>query len=55
MGLSNSPAVFQRTMASFFQKEVTLSNGTKVVALGNFIQIYMDDLLIYSKTAKEHL
>jgi hypothetical protein len=55
MGLSNSPAVFQRTMASFFQKEVTLSNGTKVVALGNFIQIYMDDLLIYSKTAEEHL
>jgi hypothetical protein len=55
MGLSNSPAVFQRTMASFFQKEVTLSNGTKVVALGTFIQIYMDDLLIYSKTAEEHL
>ena len=55
MGLSNSPAVFQRTMASFFQKEVTLSNGTKVVALGNFIQIYMDDLLVYSKTAEEHL
>jgi hypothetical protein len=55
MGLSNSPAVFQRTMASFFQKEVTLSNGTRVVALGTFIQIYMDDLLIYSKTAEEHL
>jgi hypothetical protein len=55
MGLSNSPAVFQRTMASFFQKEVTLSNGVKVVALGTFIQIYMDDLLIYSKTAEEHL
>jgi hypothetical protein len=54
MGLSNSPAVFQRTMASFFQKEYTKPDGTKVTALGSFIQVYMDDLLIYSKTAEEH-
>jgi hypothetical protein len=54
MGLSNSPAVFQRTMASFFQKEFTNADGTKVTALGSFIQVYMDDLLIYSKTGEEH-
>ena len=54
-GLTNSPAVFQRTMASFFQKPFTKSDGTTVTALGTFIQVYMDDLLIYSKTAEEHL
>jgi hypothetical protein len=55
MGLSNSPVVFQRTMSEVFQKEFTKPDGTKVIALGNFIQVYMDDLLIYSKTAEEHL
>ena len=54
-GLSNSPAVFQRNMASFFQKVYVQVDGTKVTALGTFIQVYMDDLLVYSKTAKEHL
>jgi hypothetical protein len=55
MGLSNSPAVFQRTMSEVFQREFTRPDGSKVMALGNFIQVYMDDLLIYSKTAEEHL
>jgi transposase InsO family protein len=55
MGLSNSPAVFQRTMSEVFQREFTKPDGTKIMALGNFIQVYMDDLLIYSKTAEEHL
>ena len=54
-GLSNSPAVFQRTMSSFFQKAFTYPDGTTVTALGSFIQVYMDDLLIYSKTAEDHL
>jgi len=54
-GLSNSPAVFQRTMSSFFQKAFTYPDGTSVTALGSFIQVYMDDLLIYSKTAADHL
>jgi hypothetical protein len=55
MGLSNSPAVFQRTMSEVFQREFTRPDGSKVIAMGNFIQVYMDDLLIYSKTAEEHL
>ncbi len=54
-GLANSPAVFQRTMASFFQVPFTNEDGTTVTALGSFIQVYMDDLLIYSKTPEEHL
>jgi len=54
-GLSNSPAVFQRTMSSFFQRAFTNPDGTSVTALGSFIQVYMDDLLIYSKTADDHL
>jgi hypothetical protein len=45
MGLSNSPAVFQRTMSEVFQREFTGPDGSKVIALGNFIQVYMDDLL----------
>jgi hypothetical protein len=53
-GLSNSPAVFQRTMASFFQKTFTNPDGTTVTALGSFVQIYLDDVLIYSKTAEDH-
>ena len=55
-GLSNSPAVFQRTMSSFFQKAYTdPDTGVTVTALGTFIQVYMDDLMIYSKTPEEHL
>jgi hypothetical protein len=30
-------------------------DGTEVITLGNFIQVYMDDLLVYSKTAEGHL
>jgi hypothetical protein len=52
MGLSNSPAVFQRTMSEVFQREFTRPDGSKVIALGNFIQVYMGDLLIYSKTSR---
>jgi len=55
-GLSNSPAVFQRTMSSFFQKAYTdPDTGITVTALGTFVQVYMDDLMIYSKTPGEHL
>jgi hypothetical protein len=55
MGLSNSPAVFQRTMPEVFHREFTKLDGTHVIALGNFMHVYMADLLIYSKTAEEHM
>jgi hypothetical protein len=47
MGLSNSPAVFQQTMASFFYKEFANADGATITTLGSFIQVYMGDLLIY--------
>jgi hypothetical protein len=54
-GLSNSPAVFQRTMSSFFQKTFTDTEGNTCNALGTFIKVYLDDVLIFSKTAEDHL
>lgn len=44
MGLKNSPSVFQRLM------NVVLS-GT----LGKYAYIYIDDIIVYSKSADEHL
>jgi hypothetical protein len=55
MGFSNSHVVFQRAVSEVFQREFTKPDGTKVIALGNFMHVYMDDLLIYFKTAEEHL
>ena len=44
MGLSNAPATFQ-----------TLMNGIFHEYIDRFLVIYMDDLLIFSKTREEHL
>ena len=43
-GLTNGPASFQRTMTKVFEKYV-----------GDFVLVYMDDLLIISKTVESHL
>lgn len=43
MGLANSPATFQRAMNLIFKD-----------MLGQGLRIYLDDLIIYTKTAEEH-
>ncbi len=42
-GLTNTPAVFMNLMNSVFRKY-----------LDQFVQIFLDDILIYSKNEKEH-
>jgi hypothetical protein len=44
MGLKNSPSIFQRVM------NLVLTN-----ILGKYAFIYIDDIVIYSKTAEDHL
>lgn len=43
-GLSGAPSTFQRLMQSIFIKE-----------LDEFVVVYLDDVLVYSKTREEHL
>ena len=44
MGLSGAPGIFQRMMNHYLRKY-----------LGDFVLCYLDDILIYSDTLKEHL
>lgn len=43
-GLTNAPATFQATMNRYFAKQ-----------LGKSVLVYLDDVLIFSKTPEEHL
>lgn len=43
-GLTNSPAVFMRTMTKLFAKQ-----------LGVSVLVYLDDILVFSKTAEDHI
>jgi len=42
-GLTNAPAVFSQTMQQVFADMI-----------GKFVLVYLDDILVYSKTAEEH-
>ena len=44
-GLVNAPAVFVETMTKVFQGR----------GLGEFVLVYLDDILVYSKSPEEHL
>lgn len=43
-GLRNSPASFMRIMSKIFAQQI-----------GRFVLVYMDDILIFSKTQEEHI
>jgi hypothetical protein len=43
LGLKNAPALFQRKMQNIFNKNQ------------EFVLVYIDDLLIFSKSYKEHI
>ena len=43
-GLTNAPATFQRLMNSIFQDY-----------LDDFVIVYLDDIMIYSRTYNDHL
>ena len=43
-GLANAPAVFQTLMNKIFSQQI-----------GKSVLVYLDDILVYSKTPKDHL
>jgi len=47
-GLKNTPAVFQRLM----QEELA---GLSCLTAGDYVCIYINDILVFSKTLEEHI
>ena len=47
-GLTNAPAVFQRLMQ-------TVLKGLNPIDGANFVSVYIDDILIFSKSMEEHV
>ena len=56
-GLCNAPAVFHSTIENLFKVPYAGPDGTAqpVTALGSFVLVYLDDILVFSNTAEDHL
>ena len=55
-GLTNAPATFQTVMNKLFNPPHFNSEGNKQTgpSLSDFVLVFIDDILIFSKTAEEH-
>jgi len=55
-GLTNAPATFQAVMNKIFDHPKLLANGeiNPLSALSDYVLVFIDDILIFSKTAEEH-
>jgi hypothetical protein len=57
-GLTNAPATFQRVMNQIFGKYLVTSNGssgTGSTGRTGFVLVFIDDILVCSRSAEEHL
>ena len=55
-GLTNAPATFQAVMNKIFDHPKFLANGeiNPLAALADYVLVFTDDILTFSKTAEEH-
>ncbi len=56
-GLTNAPATFQAVMNRVFEHPKFLANGkvNPLAAISDFVLVFIDDILIFTKTAEEHV
>ena len=56
-GLTSAPATFQAVMNRAFDHPKVLANGkvNPLSALSNYVLVFIDDILIFSKSAEEHV
>ncbi len=56
-GLTNAPATFQSVMNRVFEHPKFLVDGkvNPLTAISDFVLVFIDDILIFSKTAQEHI
>ena len=55
-GLTNAPATFQTVMNKLFDQAHVDANGAAIPGelLSDFVLVFIDDILIFSKTAEDH-
>ena len=56
-GLTNAPATFQAVMNQVFEQPKYLADGSinPLSAMSDFVLVFIDDILIFSKSAEEHV